>query len=76
MADQPQESIQHPQPDRRSPQTQQSKYLGVDRRQPHPELKDRSLAPPGPGGDPSAGGEPRTVPQDVEREKERDKGYN
>ena len=32
MADQPQESIQHPQPDRRSPQTQQSKYLGEERR--------------------------------------------
>ena len=76
MADQPQESIQHPQPDRRSPQTQQSEYLGVDRRKPHPEMQDRSLDPAGPGGDPSAGGEPETVPQDVAREKERDKGYN
>ena len=70
MADQPQESVQHPIPDRRSPQTQQSKYLGVDRRKPLAEMRGR------PGGDPSAGGEPETVPQDVEREQERDKGYN
>ena len=76
MADQPQESAQHPIPDRRNPQAQQSKYLGVDRREAHPEV---------PGGNPNpdaSGGEPETVPRDVEREKERDKepdkdrGYN
>jgi hypothetical protein len=69
MSDQPQESIQHLRPDRRSPQPQQEKYLGVDRRKPHPEVGR-------PGGDPSAGGEPETVRQDVVREHERDKGYN
>jgi hypothetical protein len=80
MADQPQESVQHPIPDRRNPQTQQSKFLGVDRRRAHPEV-----GVPTPGGDPNAnaaGGEPETLPQDVARERERDKerdkdkGYN
>jgi hypothetical protein len=75
MADQPQESVRQPIPDRRNPQTRQSKYPGVDRRKPHPEAG----GVPTPGGDPdsnASGGEPETVPQDVVREQERDKGYN
>ena len=41
MADQPQESVQHPIPDRRNPQNQQSKYPGVDRRKPLAEMQGR-----------------------------------
>jgi hypothetical protein len=82
MADQPQESVQHPIPDRRNPQTQQSKFLGVDRRKPLAEMQGRDSFPARPGGDPSGGGEPETVRRDVAREHERDKerekdkGYN